>query len=170
MRRVFCLCLVLGVFLLGTCSVVSAESWEPVDGPFNSEAARSLSEWINSNLHSTGNDRSVNAHDIRIIKNLVKGTLIWAYSYGSTFNQHDFLLHFSQKDESVQLMSLHNGGMLFVLNTVCFKISRDNSSPEGRVYPQDQTDPHSRDRWFASIFNGSSEISFYFSAVGPFLP
>lgn len=170
MRRVICLCLVIGLFLFGTCPVAQAGSWEPVDGPYNTEAARSLYEWIESNIHATTNDPSQNARDIHVLKNLVRGTLIWAYSYGSTFNKEDFLLHFSKKDEAIQLVPLQNGGVLFVLEDACFKISRDKSSPEGRVYPHDPTDPQSRDRWFASIFNGQAEISFYFSAVGPFLP
>lgn len=171
MCRIVCLWFLLGQLIFASCSVAGTGSWEPVDGPYDREAARSLYEWIDNNIqHSQTLSPSDNNRDVSLLKKLVKGTLIWAYSYGSIFDGHDFLLHFSAKDESVEMLPLHDGGLLFMLENGCLKISRDRSSPEDRIFPEENKPLHLRSRWYATVFNNLSEVTFYFSAVGPFPP
>lgn len=141
--------------------------WEPVAEPYSVDAATTINRWIDTHLYAKTQSPSANARDNILMKRLVKGTLIWAYCYGNSFDANNFLLLFSGKDESFQLLPLHNGGLLFMLNSGCLKISRDRSSPEDRIFPEDDKPLYPRNRWYATIFNTSTEITFYFSAVGP---
>lgn len=167
MYRLLYLCLLLIQLCLAPCAVAAPKSWEVVDGPYSLAAASSLYDWIDS--QSWGNPSAPISHrDRDLLYNLVKGSLIWAFSYGNSFDSHDFLLHFANKDATIKLSPLENGGLLFTLETAFFKISQDRRSAESIVFPENDKSLYPRERWFASICNSSSEIMFYFSAVGPF--
>lgn len=167
LRHLLCLCLLLLQFLAVPCAMAAPERWKVVDGPYSTAAARSIYDWIDT--QSTEDPTSpISNLDRNLLRNLVKGSLIWAYSYGNSFNPHDFLLHFSNRDETIEISYLDTGGLLFSLNSAFFKISTDLKSAKTNVFPENNKAIYPRKRWFASICTSSSEIMFYFSVVGPF--
>lgn len=151
-----------------SCAAAGTEPWTPAEGPYSDEAASCIYGWIYHNVPSDELPDSTNYRNIRLVKKLVNGTLIWAYSNGNSFDAEAFLQHFSNRNDSVKLLRLQDGGLLFVLDPCCLKISRDTSSPQGRITPGCQSPPYPPHQWYATLFNETSEVTFYFSAVGPF--
>ncbi len=161
-----CLLSILILFITITAPAC-AGSWVPVDGPCSAEAEQTLFHWVQQQI-ATGNiTPSSKCHDARILRNLIRGTLVWAYTYGCSFDAETFLHHFANRDDSVKYLQLQNGGLIFILESCNLKISRDNCGPENRISDGKGSETL-RERWYASAFNNEVEISFYFSAVGPY--
>lgn len=169
MHRSICLSSLLLLFLSGFCSAAFAGSWEPVDGPYSHEAGRTISRWIENQVPYEAIAPSTEWPESGLYKNLFQGTLIWAFAYGSSFDAGDFLKHFSNRDNSVTIMHLTNGGLILATHSGFFMISKDGRRPENSISSKKSPFTGPRERWFASAFNDRSEISFYFSEVGPFI-
>lgn len=167
MSRFALLSILLLGLLAGSCSISFAGSWEPVDGPYSREAALAITHWIEKQVPFEAKAPSPGCQEYLLYRNLFKGALIWAYTYGSSFSADDFLRHFSNRDDSLAILRLDNGGLLLSSQHGCFKISRDRRRPEASIDSEVQPSSGPRDRWFVSAFNDRSEISFYFSEVGP---
>ncbi len=170
MRHFRYLCLLLWFLLSGCCAVGFAEPWQPVDGPYSREAARAIYHWIESRVPLDAKVPSPDFQEYLLYRNLFKGALIWAYSYGSSFDADDFLRHFSNRDDSLKVHRLQNGGLLLISQQGCFKISKDCRRPENTIDSKAGPSSGPRERWFVSAYNNRSEISFYFSQVGPVFP
>ena len=162
-----CLLTIL-ILLITSAPSAGATSWAPVDGPYSAEAELALYRWIQQQVALGTIEPSPGSRDIKLLRNLIRGTLVWAYSYGSSFNTEAFLHHFANRDNAVRYLKLQNGGLIFVLDSCNFKISWDDAGPESHIAENGETSGHLRERWYASAFNNNTEISFYFSAVGPY--
>lgn len=156
------------ILLMTAALPACAASWVPVDGPYSAEAEQALFRWVQQQVAQGTIVPPPGSRDVKLLRNLIRGTLVWAYSYGSSFNTDAFLHHFTNRDDVLGVLKLQNGGLLFVLDSCNFKISRDKSCPENRITQNGEGPDHPRERWYASAFNSEVEISFYFSAVGPY--
>lgn len=168
MQRLLCLFLLVSQLLYASVAVAGTDRWHPAGDDYSRETARCIDEWIDSHLQSNPDSPSSRLRDLMLLKNLVKGTLIWTYNYGTHFDSQTFLQFFRDMDDSIKISPLENGGLLFALETSYFKISRDQRTAADRIFPENQRHLYSDNRWFASVLTGPAEISFYFSAVGPF--
>lgn len=166
MRYVVLLCLLL-VFGF-PCQAEAEEAWRPRRASFSKGASSTLDNWINQHVPLESSPYSVTNCNIRLIKRLVRGTLIWAYSHGNNFNADMFLESFTNKDDSLTVAPMANGGLIFWLNNACLKISIHEIPTTARSDSTEAITPSGK--WYAALFANGQDTMFYFSGVSPFHP
>lgn len=160
MRRiVIAICLVFALSL-----PAFALPWTLIEQsvPYDPLLAESIQRWHDNHLWEI--DTLLTTEQQQIFKELVLGTLTWAYTRGNSFNADEFLDSFKDRDDSVYVIRYADGGIGLVLRGVYLRIVLDRTKPDFLSNKEDNEWPQAG-RWFAEIGCGSNSQTFYFLAA-----